>query len=130
VVRGDLAVRRCETCSVLLIVVYFSATPAPAALYLVCRDTEGEEEFLVPFRGTALEFGVPAAARILVHSRGIQHLDPKLHVHDGGMLTGGELAEHPGQQPLLVLERFVMAMTEERLKCEAIDGSRGLSHLF
>jgi hypothetical protein len=46
------------------------------------------------------------------------------------MLTGGDLAEHPGQQPLLVLERFVMAMTEERLKCEAIDGSRGLSHLF
>jgi hypothetical protein len=79
------------------------------ALHLVCRDTEGEEEFLVPCRGPALEFSVPAAARILVHSRGIQHLDPKLHVHDGGTLAGSDLAEHPGQQPLLVLETDQLA---------------------
>ena len=56
------------------------------------------------FRGPALELGVPAAARILVHSRGIQHLDPKLDVHDGGTLAGSDPAEHAGQQPLLVLE--------------------------
>ena len=95
---------RCETCSARLIVVYFSATPTLDALHLVSRDTEGEEEFLVAFRGPALEFGVPAAARILVHSRGIQHLDPKLDYHDGGTLAGSDPAEDAGQQPLLVLE--------------------------
>src|SRR5260221_14690714 len=60
-----------------LIAVYFSAAPALDALDLVLRDTEGEEEFLVAFRGAALELGVPAAAGILIHSRGIEHLDPK-----------------------------------------------------
>src|SRR5882724_10030996 len=87
-----------------LIVVYFPATPALDALHLVSGNTEGEEEFLMPVRGTALEFGVPAPARILIHSRVIQHLDPKVHVHDGRTFAGSHLTEHPGQQPLLVLE--------------------------
>ena len=82
----------------------FFATQTAGLFHLVWREAEREAEFLVSIRGAALKFAVPAVHPIPIHSRCTEHLDPKLDVNDGGAIAGSYLAEHPGQEPLLVFE--------------------------
>lgn len=58
----------------------------------------------MPVRGSGLEFRVPAGHGTLVHASRFQHIDPHLFIDTARSFTGGHLAEHSSEQPLLVFQ--------------------------